>query len=154
MAWLMLGALLLSWSAAGPVPALAVEGPASELTGTAPALAPPFNSTWLRSFSSKVNLTVLEADAGSGGAPVLRWTKPEHFSAVFSYLSATPLEKDGSMLNLSMRWRSSGDNVCPSSCYAGSEYCQSKSCQEAKCVSASVSCLGGTGDFRIALLDT
>lgn len=152
---LLLLLLLLCCSAADGVGAVALE--ASEDgsgSDSAPELAPPFNSTWLRSFSSKVNLTVLQGDASSGGAPVLRWTEPEHFSAVFSYLKATSLEKDGATVNISMRWRSSGDNICPASCYAGHEYCQSKSCQEAKCVSKSVNCLGGTGDFRIALLDT
>eukprot|EP01043_Picozoa_sp_COSAG02_P040419 COSAG02_NODE_3272_length_7033_cov_4.657485_2_plen_154_part_00 len=146
--------LLLFCPAAGVVAGVALGAAEVDLSASAPELAPPFNSTWLRSFSSKVNLTVLQGDASSGGVPLLRWTEPEHFSAVFSYLKATSLEKDGATVNVSMRWRSSGDNACPASCYAGHEYCQSKSCQEAKCVSKSVNCLGGTGDFRIALLDT
>ena len=134
--------LALLCAAAAAAPPLSVGGSA-----VAPA-GPPFNSTWLRSSSSKVNLTL-------NGTSTLRWTEPKHFSAIFSYLpTALPLTKVGAVANVSMRWRSSGDNVCPASCYAGKNYCQSKSCQAAKCVSKSVNCLGGTGDFRIALLDT
>ena len=40
------------------------------------------------------------------------------------------------------------------SCFADGAYCQSEECQKTKCQSKSVSCLSGTGDFRIALLDT
>eukprot|EP00039_Didymoeca_costata_P014836 m.245196 g.245196 ORF g.245196 m.245196 type:complete len:202 (+) comp16107_c0_seq5:446-1051(+) len=53
-----------------------------------------------------------------------------------------------------MKWRSSGSDTCPPSCYENGNYCQSDACQKEKCVSSSVRCLGGTGDFRIALLDT
>jgi len=53
-----------------------------------------------------------------------------------------------------MKWRSDGMNECPASCFAEKNYCQSSACQKLKCTSKSVSCLGGTGDFRIALLDT
>lgn len=97
----------------------------SSVANAAPDLAPPFNSTWLRSYSSKVNLTVISGAGNASAAadgPVLRWTQPEHFSAIFSYLPATvSLEKKGAVANISMRWRSSGDNVCPPSCYAGNE---------------------------------
>ena len=64
------------------------------------------------------------------------------------------ISKEGSKVNISMRWRSSGDNVCKPECFAKDNYCQSKECRETKCQSKSVSCLAGTGDFRIALLDT
>ena len=143
----------------------------------APVAAPPFNSTWLRSYPAKVNLTTVANS--SAGITALRWDEPEHFSAIFSYLPKPALlSKDGDKVNISMRWRSSGQNLCPASCvpspttlrlsqplsstdetlapscYAGHDYCQATSCQKAKCASKSVNCLAGTGDFRIALLDT
>ena len=63
----------------------------------------------------------------------------------FSYLpAALPLKETGAVANITMRWRSNGTNSCPASCYAKGEYCQSKTCHT-KCVSKSVSCLGGTG---------
>jgi hypothetical protein len=131
-----------------------VGGGGAAVGDAAPTLAPPFNSTWFRSYSAKTNLSVVPAVVGEH-PQLLRWETPEHFSAIFSYLrKPLPLAKDGDKVNISMLWRSSGDNVCPASCYAHGAYCQSKECQQAKCVSKSVNCLGGTGDFRIALLDT
>jgi hypothetical protein len=118
---------------------------------------PPFGTPWFSSFAAKTNLTVVPADptSGAGSAAHLRWTKPEHFSAIFGYLPApVSISKEGSKVNISMRWRSSGDNVCKPECFAKDNYCQSKECRETKCQSKSVSCLAGTGDFRIALLDT
>eukprot|EP00039_Didymoeca_costata_P014837 m.245205 g.245205 ORF g.245205 m.245205 type:complete len:73 (+) comp16107_c0_seq6:176-394(+) len=41
-----------------------------------PINAPPFNTTWFRSYSPDVNLTV--------GNDTLTWNKPLHFTAVFS----------------------------------------------------------------------
>ena len=120
-----------------------------------PAATPPFNTTWFRSFPAKLNLSVVAANGSGGGTTALRWEKPEHFSTIFSYLNKPlSLQKSGSKVTLAMRWRSSGENECPASCYSKGEYCQSKSCQESKCQSKSVNCLSGTGDFRIALLDT
>jgi len=111
---------------------------------------PPFNSQWLRSYDADVNLTVSQ---NNDGDEVLRWDSPKHFSTIFTYLpNSIPLTK-GATANFTFRWRSSGSNLCPTSCFTDGEYCQSKTCHT-KCVSKSVSCLGGTGDFRIALLDT
>ena len=81
----------------------------------APVAAPPFNSTWLRSYPAKVNLTTVANS--SAGITALRWDEPEHFSAIFSYLPKPALlSKDGDKVNISMRWRSSGQNLCPASC--------------------------------------
>lgn len=77
------------------------------------ASMPPFGTPWFASTSNKVNLTVAENSTGS----VLRWTKPDHFSAIFGYLpAAIKLDKDGAKVNVSMRWRSSGDDVCTDRC--------------------------------------
>jgi len=109
---------------------------------------PPFNSTWLRSDANDTQLSLLPNGT-------LHWEAPKHFTGLFSYLpAALPLGATGDNVNLTARWRSSGNNECPAACYAGDEYCQSSACQAAKCASKSVSCLAGTGDFRIALLDT
>lgn len=111
--------------------------------------APPFNSTWLRSDANDTRLTLLPNGT-------LQWLSPKHFTGIFTYLSSPlPLAVTGDRVNLTARWRSSGTNACPASCYNHKEnYCQSETCQAAKCASRSVSCLAGTGDFRIALLDT
>jgi len=111
---------------------------------------PPFNSQWLRSYDADVNLTVSQ---NVGGDNVLRWDSPKHFSTIFTYLPESVSLDKGHKANFTFRWRSSGSNLCPASCFSNGEYCQSKTCHT-KCVSKSVSCLGGTGDFRIALLDT
>ena len=111
-------------------------------------LSPPFNSTWLRSDDADTKLTTLPNGT-------LSWDGPKHFTGLFTYLpAALPFDKDGAVVNITMRWRSSGEETCPKSCYSDDNWCQQESCQKLKCVSHSVSCLGGTGDFRIALLDT
>ena len=111
-------------------------------------LSPPFNSTWLRSDAADTKLTVLPNGT-------LSWDGPKHFTGLFTYLpEALPFENDGAVINITMRWRSNGEESCPKSCYSDGNWCQQESCQKLKCVSHSVSCLGGTGDFRIALLDT
>lgn len=108
--------------------------------------SPPFGSAWFRSKSSDVNLST----TANG---TLMWQDPKLFSAIFSYLpKPLSVSKQGDKVNVTMRWRSGGTNECPASCFADGNYCQSVSCL--KCASRSVSCLDGTGDFRIALLDT
>ena len=90
-----------------------------------PVLAPPFNSTWFRSFSAKTNLSVVTAQTGGRDIALLRWDRPEHFSVIFTYLpSPFKLSSHGDKVNISMIWRSSGDNICPASCYAHEAYCQ------------------------------
>ena len=59
------------------------------LAGT--AASPPFNSTWLRSTTTEVNLTTTD------GGQTLLWDTPKHFTAAFSYLNAAyPLSHGGS----------------------------------------------------------
>jgi len=110
-------------------------------------LSPPFNSVWYPSSSQNTNITV------SNG--VLRWDKPKHFSTIFTYLSKPmSLEKSGDKVTINTKWRSSGSDTCSPECTSHGNYCQSSECQATKCEHTSVSCLAGTGDFRIALLDT
>jgi len=125
--------------------------------GETTSAMPPFNTPWYSSYSPDVNLSLRTTTTSNalGGYPYLHWDSPKHFSAIFSYLQAPiELKAAGDHANLTIRWRSTGANECPASCYAGDNYCQSDKCQKLKCVSKSVNCLGGTGDFRIALLDT
>lgn len=108
------------------------------------AFDPPFNSTWLRSYPDSTNLTTTDN--------VLRWDKPKHFSTIFTYLQRPVALKEGSPAVFKMNWRSSGSDPCPESCVAKGAYCQASACD--KCKHTDPRCLAGTGDFRIALLDT
>jgi hypothetical protein len=95
--------------------------------------------------------TALQPGVGN----TVRWTSPQHFSAIFGYLEAPiAMTTKGNSVNISMKWRSSGEEKCPASCYSEGNYCQQDACHKTKCQDTSVSCLSGTGDFRIALLDT
>eukprot|EP00911_Craspedida_sp_UC1_P001298 UC1_evm1s979 len=115
---------------------------------------PPFNSTWLRSSADDTDLQ-LSSSPAPNGKPAVLWNVPRHFTGLFTYLpKPLPLQRAGDAVNLTVRWRSNGTNLCPSSCYADNNYCQQSECQHAHCASKSVQCLAGTGDFRIALLDT
>eukprot|EP01052_Picozoa_sp_SAG31_P025236 SAG31_NODE_2200_length_6208_cov_2.781306_8_plen_191_part_01 len=144
-------------------------GPLLQVLSLLATSMPPFGTRLYASHLPEVNLTVVmeEGDRSDTGfvrrgsegdrndTGFVRWTQPKHFSAIFTYLpNAIKLDHDGAEANVTVRWRSSGDNLCEPECYDHDQYCQSKSCQKTKCQSKSVSCLSGTGDFRIALLDT
>eukprot|EP00959_Pyramimonas_sp_CCMP1952_P090730 1899471-Pyramimonas_sp.AAC.1 len=56
----------------------------------------------------------------------------------------------GDSVILKFGWLSEGVDECPSSMYHHGKYCQS----EWPCAHRSISCLAGTGDFRIGLFDS
>lgn len=110
--------------------------------------SPPFNTAWFRSYSKD---TTLNANTNNNS---VTWQQPKHFTAVFSYFNQSySIEKTGDEVNVTFEWQSSGENKCPSSCYADNHWCYAEtSCSD--CRGGSVNCLSGTGDFRVTLLDT
>lgn len=153
------------------IPALDV--PEAEHTGAArmhvPLLSgamPPFGSTWLRSDSLLVNLTVLpvSSEFWTGDTMALRWTQPKKPSVLMTALPvALPTRAAGDAAVVRFRWRSDGDNKCDPSDWADNRTCTcgqklKETCEPDKgtptCARTSVNCIEGTGDFRIAVWDT
>lgn len=150
---------------------LAAASSLAELTSsrgdTSPGLAapptlPPFGTTWIRSDSSAVNLTLLEDPSIGIGA--LRWTRPKKPSVLLTYLpSPLSLATPGQSATIAFRWRSDGENECDPFDWVDNKTCScgqklKESCEPGKgtphCAKTSINCIEGTGDFRIALWDT
>eukprot|EP01047_Picozoa_sp_COSAG01_P060459 COSAG01_NODE_7413_length_3217_cov_10.390314_3_plen_360_part_00 len=123
---------------------------------------PPFDTPWIRSDSSAVNLTLLEDP--TLGLGVLRWTRPKKPTVLVTYLPA-PLSvgTPGQTATVTFRWRSDGENKCDPFDWADNKTCScgqklKESCEAGKgtpkCAKTSINCIEGTGDFRIALWDT
>ena len=117
---------------------------------------PPFDSEWVRSDASSVNLTVLNST-------VLRWTRPHKPTVAMTFLPhTTSIAKPGDAFRLSFAWRSDGQNRCDSFDWQDGKTCScgqkiKEKCEPGKgtpsCARTSVNCIEGTGDFRIALWD-
>ena len=117
---------------------------------------PPFGTTWVRSDSSTVNLTVYSG--------ALRWTMPKKPNVLLTYLPAPlPVAEPGQTASVAFRWRSDGQNKCDPFDWQKNKTCScgqklKETCAPGKgtpsCAKSSVNCIEGTGDFRIALWDT
>lgn len=136
---LMLGLVLLAW-----------------MPFCAGSLSPPFNSAWIRSDPSQVNL--------QSNGTVWRWTKPAKHSITLTYLpTSLDLSTPGKSAVIKLSWRSSGQNKCDPYDWQDGKTCSCKqdikeTCEPGKgtpsCAKTSVNCIEGTGDFRMGMWDT
>eukprot|EP00040_Diaphanoeca_grandis_P040549 m.261893 g.261893 ORF g.261893 m.261893 type:complete len:317 (+) comp43642_c0_seq1:196-1146(+) len=120
-------------------------------------LGPPFDSEWIRSDSTVVNLTMLNNET-------VRWTKPKKPSVIMTYFPvATSIANAGDVFKTVFAWRSDGQNKCDPFDWQDGKTCScgqqlKETCAKGKgtptCAKTSVNCIEGTGDFRIALWDT
>eukprot|EP00899_Mesostigma_viride_P000769 jgi/Mesvir1/10693/Mv13783-RA.1 len=137
------GGAAAAWTPAGPSRAGSGSG-ASAVPAGGLLRQPPFMSTWYKSRSG-VNLRHDHVDDS------MTWYDPTHPDMVLTHFAPERLSVVGDSVTLGFRWKSSGGNSCPAELYSG----PGKFCMGAfPCAHSSVSCMAGTGDFRIGLFDT
>jgi hypothetical protein len=100
----------------------------------------PWGTPWLYANAGGDRLTA----SGS----IATWA-PVHPDTVVTYVKPMRVSSTGDSAVLNWGWKSNGTDACPSDdfpdgCLAGAKTCAYKS----------VSCVGGTGDFRVGMYDS
>lgn len=80
---------------------------------------------------------------------LVKW-EPKHPEVILTHINARKLKDVGDKVNFKFRWMSDGVDKCPARHYSAGKYCETVF----PCAHHSVSCLAGTGDFRIGFYDT
>jgi len=79
---------------------------------------------------------------------LVKW-KPMHPQIILTQFPEERISEVGDVVVKKFEWMSDGKNKCPASEYSNGNWCKG-----VECAHRSVSCLAGTGDFRIGLYDS
>eukprot|EP00240_Pyramimonas_obovata_P001329 CAMPEP_0118941282 /NCGR_PEP_ID=MMETSP1169-20130426/33494_1 /TAXON_ID=36882 /ORGANISM="Pyramimonas obovata, Strain CCMP722" /LENGTH=468 /DNA_ID=CAMNT_0006885989 /DNA_START=80 /DNA_END=1486 /DNA_ORIENTATION=- len=102
--------------------------------------SPPFSSKWYKG----------RADYAFTQTPdIVKW-EPQNPQVVITHFRAERISATGDIVKKRLRWMSTGGDACPLADYSSGNYCKGSW----PCAHRSVSCLAGTGDFRIGLFDS
>eukprot|EP00240_Pyramimonas_obovata_P003738 CAMPEP_0118944990 /NCGR_PEP_ID=MMETSP1169-20130426/41408_1 /TAXON_ID=36882 /ORGANISM="Pyramimonas obovata, Strain CCMP722" /LENGTH=361 /DNA_ID=CAMNT_0006890609 /DNA_START=319 /DNA_END=1401 /DNA_ORIENTATION=- len=132
--------LTLDWRANIVARALAVVALIAPLSCAAKINAPPFNSHWyVGNEEYKFKQT----------SQMVKW-EPTHPQVILTHVEEQSISEPGDEVTMKFGWMSDGPDECPEKYFAHQKFCQS----EWPCAHRSISCLAGTGDFRIGLFDS
>lgn len=108
--------------------------------GAADVKAPPFGTRWYmgnKGYHFKQDSTLV------------KW-EPKHPEVILTHIEPRKLKDVGDKVNFKFRWMSDGQDQCPQKDFSHGKYCEAVF----PCAHHSVSCLAGTGDFRIGFFDS